>query len=130
MKKSLSALILISLITLFVLPAMMPVMAGDEDEVAGDEDEVNVGQAPTIITDASQITTVINNVVNWFFLIVMTVAAIFILVSAWTFLTAGGNPDSITKARQMLIYALVGVVVAVLAKGLPILIQSILESSR
>jgi len=123
MKKSLSALILISLITLFVLPAMMPVMAGDEDEV-------NVGQAPTIITDASQITTVINNVVNWFFLIVMTVAAIFILVSAWTFLTAGGNPDSITKARQMLIYALVGVVVAVLAKGLPILIQSILESSR
>jgi FtsH-binding integral membrane protein len=60
----------------------------------------------------------------------MTVAAIFILVSAWTFLTAGGNPDSITKARQMLIYALVGVVVAVLAKGLPILIQSILESSR
>jgi heme O synthase-like polyprenyltransferase len=123
MKKSLSTLILISLIMLFVLPAMMPVMAGDEDEV-------NVGQAPTIITDASQITTVINNVVNWFFLIVMTVAAIFILVSAWTFLTAGGNPDSITKARQMLIYALVGVVVAVLAKGLPILIQSILESSR
>jgi len=110
MKKSLSTLILISLVSLFMLPAIMPVMADGD----------------VIIEDLDQLDALISKIVNWFSGFVLVVAVLFILVAAWTFLTAGGNPDNIAKARQMLIYALIGIAVAVLAWGMEPLIRSIL----
>jgi len=112
MKKSLSTLILVSIISLFFLPAMMPVLAQET--------------APTILQTPGEAVTLIETLTNWLFTILMAVAVIFIIMAAWTFLTAGGNPDSVTKARQMLIYALVGVAVAILARGLPIMIETLL----
>ena len=110
MKKSLSTLILISLVSLFMLPAIIPVMA----------------QGTAIISDVAQLENLIQKIVNWFSWFVLTVAVLFLLVAAWTFLTAGGNPESVAKARQMLIYALIGIAVAVLAWGMVPLITSIL----
>ena len=110
MKKSLSTLILISLVSLFMLPAIIPVMA----------------QGTAIISDLGQLEGLIQKIVNWFSWFVLTVAVLFLLVAAWTFLTAGGNPESVAKARQMLIYALIGIAVAVLAWGMVPLITSIL----
>jgi len=110
MKKSLSTLILISLISLFMLPALIPVMA------AGDP----------IIETLDDFDTLVEKIVNWFSGFVLIVAVLFILVAAWTFLTAGGNPESVAKARQMLIYALIGIAVAVLAWGMVPLITNVL----
>ena len=110
MKKSLSTLILISLVSLFMLPAIIPVMA----------------QGTAIISDVAQLENLIQKIVNWFSWFVLTVAVLFLLVAAWTFLTAGGNPESVAKARQMLIYALIGIAVAVLAWGMVPLITSVL----
>lgn len=114
MKKSLSTLILVSVISLFVLPFIMPVSAQTV--------------APTIIESPDEAVTLLETITNWFFTILMAVAVIMLILAAWTFLTAGGNPDSVTKARQMLVFALIGVAVAILAKGLPALIQALLES--
>lgn len=111
MKKSLSTLILISLISLFMLPAIISVIA----------------QGTGIITSVEQLDTLVQKIVNWFSGFVLVVAVLFILLAAWTFLTAGGNPDSVAKARQMLIYALVGIAVAVLAWGMVPLITNILS---
>ena len=110
MKKSLSTLILISLVSLFMLPAIMPVMA----------------QGTAIIEDMDDLDALIEKIVDWFSWFVLTVAVLFLLVAAWTFLTAGGNPESVAKARQMLIYALIGIAVAVLAWGMVDLITSVL----
>jgi len=114
MKKSLSTLILVGVISLFVLPFIMPVLAQQT--------------APTIMESPDDAITLLGTITNWFFTILMAVAVIILILAAWTFLTAGGNPDAVTKARQMLIFALIGVAVAVLAKGLPALIQALLES--
>jgi len=117
MKKSLSTLILISLISLFMLPAIMPVSAGDTNgDTAG----------TPIISDLDELDSLVQKIVNWFSGFVLVVAVLFILVAAWTFLTAGGNPESVAKARQMLIYALIGIAVAVLAWGMEPLIRNIL----
>ena len=113
MKKSLSTLILTSIVSVFFLSAVMPVLA--------------LEPAPTIITDPEEAVTLLETIIDWFFTILMVVAVIFIIMAAWTFLTAGGNPDAVTKARQMLVYALVGVAVALLAKGLPLVVQALLE---
>ena len=60
----------------------------------------------------------LNSIVNWLFTILLIVAVIFILIAAFNFITAAGDPEKVKTARQFVIYALIGVVVALLARGL------------
>jgi len=114
MKKNLSRLILVSsLIALFVLPSVIFVSAQGEE-------------VSELLSSPDEVVTLIETLTNWFFTILLAIAVIFIILAAWTFLTAGGNPESVTKARQMLIYALIGIAVAILAKSMPAIIKSIL----
>ena len=115
MKKSLSTLILVSIVAMFVLPIAIPVCAATTSE--------------GLITEPIQVVEFIKKIGTWFVTILLAVAGILIALAAWTFLTAGGNPDSVTKARQMLVFALVGVAVAVLAAGLPYLIENFIKDA-
>ena len=54
------------------------------------------------------------------------VAVIFIVLAGLQFITAGGNPDAISEARTKLMYAAVGIAVALLARAVPFVISSIL----
>ena len=56
-------------------------------------------------------------VANWFFAILITVAVIFIILAAFTYLKSGGGEDT-AKAHKKLIYAAIAVGVGVLAKGI------------
>ena len=60
----------------------------------------------------------LNSIVNWLFTVLLIVAVIFILIAAFNFITAAGDPEKVKTARQFVIYALIGVVVAFLARGL------------
>ena len=53
------------------------------------------------------------------FLIIL--AIVYVLVAAFRYLTAGGDPEKITKANHTLIYAAVAVAVAVLARAVPLI---------
>lgn len=53
---------------------------------------------------------------DWFFAVLLVVAILIFLFSAWTFLTSAGTPDKIRKARDFLIYGVIGVAVAFLAE--------------
>jgi hypothetical protein len=83
--------------------------------------------APATVPPGEQldIMTVLENVVNWLFSILLVVAAIFIIVAAYYFVTATGNPETISKARTFVLWALVGVAVAVAARGLVALVRRI-----
>ncbi|OHA02162.1 MAG: hypothetical protein A3C12_01115 [Candidatus Sungbacteria bacterium RIFCSPHIGHO2_02_FULL_49_20] len=61
-------------------------------------------------------------------MIVMGLSVIMIMYAAFLFLTAGGVPDNLTKARNTLIFALAGVAVALLAFVLPTLVSTIFAS--
>lgn len=52
---------------------------------------------------------------DYIFVAILIVAILVMLFAAWTFLTAAGSPDKTTKARNLLIYGVIGVVVAFLA---------------
>lgn len=56
---------------------------------------------------------------NWIFLILMAVAVIFVIIGGFFMITAAGNPEQFSKGRQFVIYALIGIVVALLAKFVP-----------
>lgn len=50
----------------------------------------------------------------------------FILLAAFYYLTSGGDPGKTGKANQMLMYAVIAIVVALVATSLPYLVRSLL----
>ena len=62
--------------------------------------------------------SVINTVVNILSLIVGIVAVIMVIYSGFKYVTSGGDSSKISSAKTTLIYALVGIAVAALARPL------------
>ncbi len=66
---------------------------------------------------------------NWFGTLVFILAVIAILYSAFLFLTAGGNEESLTTAKKVLIYGIIGIAVALLAVNAIKIIQATIGST-
>ena len=66
--------------------------------------------------------SILTKATNWFFGIVLTIAAIILIAAGFNYITAGGNEEKIRTAFNMVTSALIGVAIAVLAKGLVYLI--------
>ncbi len=48
--------------------------------------------------------------------IIGSIAVLIILIAGFKFISSSGNPESIAKARETIIYAIIGLVVAMLAE--------------
>jgi len=105
MKKILSSLVLVSLL---VMPAMV-LAAPPLEEVPVDLDIMDL----------------LNTIANWLLTILLIVAAIFIIIAGFLFVTAMGDPEKVKTARNFILWALIGVLVALASKGLVLLIRSI-----
>ncbi|MCL2037521.1 pilin [Candidatus Saccharibacteria bacterium] len=55
------------------------------------------------------------NIINVLIFVAGIIAVIMITISGIRFVTGRGSPDAVTKARNMLIYSIVGLVIAVSA---------------
>lgn len=69
---------------------------------------------------------IVDVVTNWVFAIFTVLAIIFVLLAAFQFVTAGGQAEKVGEARQKLIWAAVGIIIALLSKGLVPVIRSII----
>jgi phosphoglycerol transferase MdoB-like AlkP superfamily enzyme len=103
MKKVLTGITAVSLLAL-------PVLALAQEQAAPEVD----------IFDA------LNTLTDYLFTLLLIVAVIFLIIAAFTFITASGDPEKVGKARNFVLYALIGVAVAVAAKGLVALVQTIM----
>ncbi|MBU3942634.1 hypothetical protein KKA24_01475 [Patescibacteria group bacterium] len=79
--------------------------------------------APAIASAATMSTgddlfAVLDNLTIVLFNILIAVAIIFIIIAAFFFVTAQGDAEKVKTARNFVLYALIGVAVAVLAKVL------------
>ncbi|OHA66088.1 MAG: hypothetical protein A3C04_00715 [Candidatus Wildermuthbacteria bacterium RIFCSPHIGHO2_02_FULL_45_25] len=84
-------------------------------------------ETPTgLLNSVTDLQNLINTITNWFFFILITVAVIFIILAAMQFITAGGDSAKVSEARSKLIWAAVGIGIAVLAKSIPVLVKSLL----
>ena len=63
---------------------------------------------------------------NWVFAIFLAISVIYIILGAFQFVTGAGNPEQVSAARQKLIYAAIGIAVALLAAGFDDILRSIL----
>lgn len=59
------------------------------------------------------------------FWVLLAVAVIMVLWAAYLYLTAGEDTEQVHRATKILTFAAVAVVVGLLAKGFPLLIESI-----
>jgi len=80
------------------------------------------GNAPTV-----DVMKALDSITNWLFVILIVIAVISIIIAAYFFITAQGDADKVGKARQFVLYALIGVAVAILAKGLVLLVLKIVN---
>lgn len=110
----------VSLFSVMILALALPVVV----EAA----VTTVGSAPdSNISSITDVVAVIDTIVNWFFAIIIGIAAIMIIYAGFLWMTSGGDEEKTGNARKTLIYALIGVVVAVVAKGLVTLIRTLVE---
>lgn len=61
--------------------------------------------------------------------LLILLAIIFILVAAFKYLTAAGDPQKVKDASGYVIYAAIAVAVALLAKGIPALVGSFFNTT-
>jgi len=85
-------------------------------------------QEVTSITSVGGLVGLLGSILQWIYIIFFIVAIIFILVSAFLYVTAGGDPIKVGKAKNYLIYAVIGIVVALLSFGISGIVRSFLTS--
>ena len=71
---------------------------------------------------------IVLTVIKWFYTIIFIVAVFFILLAAFHFVTSKGDPGKTKTARQELIYAIVGIAVALLSYGIVSFVQNSVSS--
>jgi len=85
--------------------------------------------APTIVTSGGELVGLVQALTNWFFVGFLLAAVVFLIIAALQFLTGGGDPAAVSAARKKLIWAVVAVIVAVLARSIPLAVQNIITAT-
>jgi membrane-associated phospholipid phosphatase len=95
-----------------------------------------VAQAPTAvnvpqgnITSLQGVLQTLCTVFSWAFYFLIVLAVIFVIVAAFKYLTAAGDPEKVKSAGATLLYAAVAIGVALLARAVPLVVGSFLGAS-
>lgn len=78
---------------------------------------------PESVATMSALLARITILVNWFFAFFLVLAVFFLLWAAFMYLTSAGDEEKVGKAKKALIWAIVALVVAFLAKGIITLVK-------
>lgn len=112
MKKVLLSLCLLGLLV------MMPMRA-----MAGE-----VTDAPTTSIDTvGEVIDVLNTLVDWLYTLLLIVAAGYLVWGGLDYVLGGGEAEKIESGRNKVKYALIGVAVAVVSKGLMNIVQGLVD---
>ena len=88
------------------------------------------GNVPAIVTDYNNLPTALwCPIIDTFFWALISISVIMALYAAYNYITAGDDTEKTTKARKILTYAAVGIVVALIAAGFPALVASLFPNS-
>ncbi|MEK7542361.1 MAG: hypothetical protein AAB524_01530 [Patescibacteria group bacterium] len=80
---------------------------------------------PTGITTAQGFIDALRTLTDWLFVVLVVISVVMIVLAGLQFITGAGDPTGVSMARTKLIWAAVGIGVALLARGLPEAIQNL-----
>ena len=88
-------------------------------------------QLPTVLTTTDDLFTFVRIALNWIFYALLVLAVVYILIIAIDYVTSGGGggSDKVKANGQRLTYVLLGVALALLAKGLLYLVCYLLAGA-
>ena len=72
----------------------------------------------------------VTNLIQWVVGIGGAVAAIFIVVGAFGYITANGDPNKLQKAKTTILYALIGLIIVALAEVLTAFVANLVRESN
>lgn len=75
---------------------------------------------------ANKLENLIDSIINFIFSVSLLVVPMMIIVGAFYFVTAAGNPSQVETGKRLVLYALIGFIIILLAKGLVAVIGDIL----
>ena len=96
------------------------------DPTAPSQSSVPQGQ----LTSLQGVLQLMCTVFSWAFYFLIVVAVIFVIVAAFKYLTAAGDPEKVKSAGATLLYAAVAIGVALLARAVPLVVGSFLGASN
>lgn len=99
------------------------------DEGNGEEEIESGGLTEIWILNPLKISTIqelIDLILNWLLIIAVPLATIVIVWAGVVFMTSKGDREKVAKAKKILIYALIGVIILLLAKGMSYTIANFL----
>lgn len=77
----------------------------------------------------TNVCTLLSNITDFLFLVVAPLAGLMILWAAFQILTAAGDPAKFATGKRTIVYALIGLGVVILSKGIVAIIVSLLGAS-
>lgn len=82
---------------------------------------------PPIEGSQVNLQTILNNIGNWALGLLVALATLFIIYAAYLYLTAAGDEEQFTKAKNVLIYAAVAIGVGLLSKAVAYIVQQLIR---
>jgi hypothetical protein len=79
-----------------------------------------------VITNTDDLEAIIATILNWIFFIFVTIAVVMIILAGLQFVTGGGDPAAVSAARTKLIWAAVGIGIALSAQGFRPVVEDLL----
>lgn len=77
-------------------------------------------------TSIDEVTNLVQNISDWIIALFWIVAVLFIILAAFNFLTAQGNAEKASKAKSQITYAIIAIVVAILATSFQPFLEDLL----
>lgn len=62
-------------------------------------------------------------VTDWVFVFIMIVVSLMIIIGAFNYVTSGGDPGKTASGRNYIMYAAIGLVIALFAKAIPYVVM-------
>jgi hypothetical protein len=79
-----------------------------------------------VLTSSTSVVNLFCGIIPWIFWGLIVLSIVFVLVAAYRYLFSSGDPEKVRGANKTLIYAAIAIVVALIAAGVPSLINNFL----
>jgi len=126
MKKLAYLVPVLAVLALALTPAVFAQAPGTTITPTGGIDANNLGVQGTVTSTTTLVSTILG-LINWVAWFVALVAVVFGLYAGLLFISAGGDDSKISKAKSILIYAVIGIAVAILAFSIVAISRSIVN---
>ena len=85
-----------------------------------------MGSRPLGLTSLVQVQGILSDIADWMYTFALTIGVIMIIWGGFLYFTGAEKPEHLEKAKKTLVYGVIGLVVAILATGVPIAISKLL----